>query len=127
LPSQLFKKAWKHANKHYDRIFILSAKYGLLNSETIIVPYNETLSNKNKLARLEWAKKVFDKLYFIIEQNDEIFIHAGVKYREFLEKWFENNGIIYHVPLRGLGIGQQLAWYSQQEKIQSSLSKANGG
>lgn len=110
-PSQLFRKAWTYANKHYDKTFILSAKHGLLNPETIIEPYNETLNNKNKLARFAWAKKVFDALYFTLEKEDEVFIHAGVKYREFLEKWFKGNSVSYQVPLRGLGIGQQLRWY----------------
>jgi len=51
--------------------------------------------------RLVWAREVAAALP---TGNVTFFLHAGRRYAEFLEwraEW----------PVRGLGIGQQLAWY----------------
>lgn len=46
LESQLFKKATDYIRKQdYNEWYILSAKYGLLNKDTIIEPYDTTLNN----------------------------------------------------------------------------------
>ena len=112
LPSNLFKKAWGYAKKHYDKTFILSAKHGLLEPNSIIEPYNETLNNKSKKERLLWSTRIFKSLNEFIEIEDEIYFHAGLKYREFLEPLLLKMGIKCFSPLEGLGIGQQLAWYT---------------
>ena len=47
--SPLFKYSYKYASQlKPDYIFILSAKYGLINVDDIIEPYNETLNKKSK-------------------------------------------------------------------------------
>lgn len=45
--STLFKLSYKYAEKTgCDEIYILSAKYGLLDKDKIIAPYDETLNKK---------------------------------------------------------------------------------
>jgi len=39
-----------------DKIFILSAKYGLVPEDMIIEPYNETLKDKSTQERRAWQK-----------------------------------------------------------------------
>lgn len=106
--SPLFRKAFAYCQKYYDRVYILSAKYGLLNPETVIDPYDLDLSQIAIKERKEWAKNVATRLKKILKRNDRIYFHVGIKYREFLLPEFEDRSF---VPLAGLSIGKQLQFY----------------
>lgn len=55
--SPLFKYNYQFAKSlNPDKIFILSAKYGLIDSDDEIEPYDETLNTKSKKEIREWAK-----------------------------------------------------------------------
>ena len=57
--SDLFKKSLAYAKKHADKVFILSAKYGLLTLDEIIYPYEKTLNKMSEYEKKRWAYKVF--------------------------------------------------------------------
>lgn len=103
----LFVRARKYAESNYDRWFILSAKYGLLEPNRIIEPYNLTLKDMDRNARREWSNKVYGQIRVRCSLDSEFYIHAGNLYREYLQLYLEN----VRVPLQGLGIGKQKAWY----------------
>jgi len=111
--SDLFRKAYSYATKNYDFVAILSAKYGLLFPDEKIEPYNLTLNDMSSRERKEWADKVFNqmKTRLKLKEFDKVFFHAGKKYREQLIQKLGNMGIQCKVPLEGLGIGKQKAWY----------------
>ncbi|MGV3488536.1 MAG: DUF6884 domain-containing protein [Tuberibacillus sp.] len=44
-------------------------------------------------------------------------MHGGLVYREYLEPELSANGFTYEVPLKGLGIGDQLNWFNEHYKI----------
>ena len=46
----------------------------------------------------------------ILEPGDEVIILAGVAYREYLVRPIEEMGCHIEIPMKGLGIGQQLSW-----------------
>lgn len=106
--SSLFCKSLRYAESlQPDCIFILSAKYGLLQLEEEIDSYNITLNKMPDKARQEWARAVIDKLKrFASIDNDEFIFLAGVKYRKYLLPYISN----YKIPLEGLGIGKQLKY-----------------
>jgi len=110
--SWLFKMNLAYAKSlKPDLIFILSAKYGLINLDEEIEPYDKTLNKMSLLERKEWAEKVLEDLRKITSFNDDEFIFlAGERYREFILPKIKN----YHVPLKGLGIGRQLKWLKQK-------------
>jgi cytoplasmic iron level regulating protein YaaA (DUF328/UPF0246 family) len=114
--SPLFKKAYSYAKKQkVDKIFILSARYGLLREDKIIEPYNETLKDKSIHERKNWAKNVLNELSKETDlKRDKFLILAGKKYREFIieELGTEN----YEIPLKGLSIGKQLSFYKEALK-----------
>ena len=111
--SQLFKKAVQYINQQeYDDWFILSAKYGILNKETLIEPYDITLNNMKAEHRKKWAKEVYLQLIKI--NPVQIDFYAGKKYREYLIPTLEHDGIICYVPLKGMGIRDQLGFYKEQ-------------
>lgn len=109
--SPLFKMNLKFANSfNPDKIFILSAKYGLVKLEEEIEPYNKTLNNMSDEEIKEWSNKVIKKLKenFDLEKDDFIFL-AGERYRRYLIKDIKN----YKIPLKGLGIGKQLKFLKE--------------
>lgn len=111
--SPLFKMNLGYAQSlNADKIFILSAKHGLLNLDDKIEIYNKTLNSMADEERKNWAEEVLAKLRQETDfQNDEFIFLAGEKYREHIVPHLKN----YKVPMRGLGIGKQLMWLKQQQ------------
>jgi len=117
MPSILFRKAFDYSKKNYDIVEILSTKYGLLSLDRMIKPYDKTL-NKMKAAEIKsWSEKVFNEIKskFIIEEIRKIYFHAGIQYRKYLIPKLREIGVDCIVPLEGLRIGEQLAWYNKQD------------
>lgn len=112
-PSSLFTKAVSFIEKQgYDDWFILSAKYGLLSKDTIVEPYDITLNNMIAKERKAWAAPVFED---ILKLNPtQIDFYASEKYRQYLIPSLIEQGISCSVPLKGLGIGEQLHFYKNQ-------------
>ena len=104
--STLFKLNLKYANKlSPDGIYILSAKYGLLNLDQEINPYEQTLNNMCANEVKQWADRVIvqTKKVSVIEETDFVLL-AGEKYRKHLIPPL--SGV--QIPLKGLGICKQL-------------------
>lgn len=104
--SPLFKMNLAYArSQNPDAIYILSAKYGLLELDNMVEPYNETLNTMKSSEIKDWALDVIDQMQEKIDfKNDEITFLAGERYRKFLMPLCRN----VSVPLEGLGIGRQL-------------------
>lgn len=116
--STLFKKAWGYANKlNPDKIYILSAKHGLLSPEKPIGYYNETLLKYPASKQKEWADNVLSQLKKegCNFENDEFMLLAGKTYYKYL---LGNNGIKnYELPYNGLkGIGFILNFLTEKLK-----------
>lgn len=84
--SPLFQKNMLYAKSlEPDKIFILSAKHGLLKLDQKIAPYDETLNSMQSSAVKEWARKVLKQLKKQTNiERDEFTFLAGEKYRKFL-------------------------------------------
>jgi cytoplasmic iron level regulating protein YaaA (DUF328/UPF0246 family) len=104
--STLFRLSFAYAKKlKPDKIFILSAKYGLLNLNDEIATYNETLNNKSVGDIKIWAGKVVTDLGKMVNLKSDMFVFfAGKKYREHILPHIR----YYEIPLKGLRIGEQL-------------------
>jgi len=112
--SSLFKKSLAYAKSlKPNKIFILSAKYGLVNLNDKKEPYDVTLNKMTVEERKKWAKKVICQLNKTCNLNEDHFIIlAGKKYREFLVKHLKS----YCIPMNGLTIGKQLNFLSKKLK-----------
>ena len=106
--SSLFQYARKVAERDYDRWYILSALHGLLNPESEVSPYNDTLNTKNPSQREHWAAGVFKELLPKLKRGDEVTFLAGDSYREHLIPQLADAGFACKTPLEGLGLGQQI-------------------
>ncbi|MEA3430919.1 MAG: hypothetical protein U9R08_06595 [Nanoarchaeota archaeon] len=112
--SPLFKKNLKYAKSlNPDKIFILSAKYGLLKLDEEIEPYEKTLNKMRVHEIKEWADSVLNQLKKSVDiENDELTFLAGNNYRKFLLPHIKH----YKIPMQGLGIGKQLQWLTRRIK-----------
>ncbi|HET7658617.1 MAG TPA: hypothetical protein VFK37_10010 [Bacillales bacterium] len=113
--SPLFRKSVAYAKQTYDRIYFYNAKDGFLLPRKIMEPYNVSIKTFSIEEKREWARKVIMDLK-VRENPDQIivYLHGGKVYRKFLQPELERRGFEYKVPLEGLGIGEQLAWYDKQ-------------
>lgn len=110
--SDLFRKSLAYAEKlQPTRIFILSAKYGLLDPNEMIDPYNATLVNASNDVCKRWAYMVYKQMQEKqINFDEEAVFLCGKNYRKYLITKFTNAA----APLKHLGIGQQLAFYAKE-------------
>jgi hypothetical protein len=111
--SPLFVKSLRYASciLRPNRIYILSAKYGLLNLDEEIDPYDETLRDKNRKEKREWAKKVVEQLKRECDANaDTFFFLAGKDYYGDLVNCLSNTKIL----MEGLAIGKRLQWLNEE-------------
>jgi hypothetical protein len=111
--SQLFRAASTYAEREYDAWYVLSALYGLVRPDEVILPYNVTLLRMSGHLRRDWGWRVRGQLRELPNQIGMIlYLHAGAPYRDALDavSW----GWPVVVPLEGLMIGQQLHWYAER-------------
>jgi hypothetical protein len=107
----LYTSTLFHSNLEYahllkpDAIYILSAKFGLLDLDQIISPYEMTLNTMTVIEKKAWSKRVLDSLFQKTDLKSDLFIFlAGMNYRKYLLPELKH----YEVPLQGLSFGEQL-------------------
>jgi hypothetical protein len=110
--SPLFKKNLRYAQRlNPDAIFILSAKYGLVELDQVIEPYDLTLNNIGSGEIKAWASRVVRQLSALADlQQDHFIFLAGQKYRKYLLPNLHS----YEIPMEGLPIGKQLQALSER-------------
>lgn len=110
--SALFRKTLAYAESLKPaRIFIISAKYGLLDPEDLVEPYELTLNRMKAAERAAWAKGVLVALRRNCDLDADRFVFlAGERYRENLLPHIKDA----IVPMEGLKFGKQLQWLKGQ-------------
>ena len=106
--SPRFKLAWQYASANYDRVYILSAKHGLLEPEKRIRAYDVTLNDQPKEARLRWARKVARQIRLSIPSSAYIEFWCGAAYRDPLMEMLNEYDVM--APFAWMSQGQQLQW-----------------
>nr|DAQ28197.1 MAG TPA: YaaA [Caudoviricetes sp.] len=96
-----------------NNIYILSAKYGVLNLTDIIEPYDKTLNNMDRQEKAQWSKMVKHQLQ---EKNllgkEAMFLCGKNYYISILDNF--SRALI---PLAGLsGMGYQIQWMKNKMK-----------
>lgn len=104
--STLFKSNLQYAYQlKPDATYILSAKYGLLDLEQMIDPYEMTLNKMSEAEKKIWSRKVLNALQQKADLKSDLFvILAGMNYRKYLLPELTH----YEIPLDGLSFGRQL-------------------
>lgn len=119
----LFKKRRELMESRGLSWYILSAKSGAITPSTPLRSYDERLkSNATSLDVAEWhlcvANQLMTHLYYDHSVSDltavAIELHAGKHYCEPLATILQTVGISVLWPVFGMGIGQQLKFYSEE-------------
>jgi hypothetical protein len=110
--SDWFLKARTYVEQQGWDWYILSAKYGLLHRDRIIEPYELCLNKLPTKSRRQWAEQVFEQILQVSPQRGTVRVFAGEKYRQHLTILLKEAAYTVEIPLLGLGIGQQLAWFN---------------
>jgi len=105
--SELFRASYSWAKRKGCEVYILSAKYGLLEETDIIEPYNETLLDKTPKEIAEWRNTVMATLKEKFDvANTKFVILAGKKYCEPITPYL----VHYELPLNGMRIGERISY-----------------
>lgn len=113
--SALFKKISSYVEDNYEHWYILSSKYKLLFPDTYIESYNETLNNKSEKEKQEWSIDIIKTLSkFHCLKNESVIIYAGNEYRKYLIPLLNEQKSIVFVPLKHMGIGEQLRYFKDR-------------
>ncbi len=79
----LFKLGRKFAEVHHFDYVIISAKYGLLNPEQVIAPYDQRIANLADVRRVR--EMVISPLQELFQKYEKIIVIGGNLYRKVLE------------------------------------------
>jgi hypothetical protein len=108
--SDWFKKARIYAESIGSCWFILSAKYGLVQPDETIKPYDKTLNTMGVSERRDWSRHVQQQMDKWLPDADRIVVLAGERYRKFLMDYLGRRAATVDVPMAGMRIGEQLSW-----------------
>lgn len=111
--SPLFRKASAYAELTCKSWYILSAKHGLLHPDQVVEPYDvELATNPDSIPVQQWADGVREQLAHELADTPRAVLVtlAGARYQSVLHpcQW------PFQIPMKGLGIGQQLGWLTTQ-------------
>ena len=110
---KLYTSDWFHKARTYVEAsgqpwFILSAKYGMLDPDTIVDPYELTLKRMKAAERREWAERVEARIG-TLPATRRFVVLAGDAYRSLLMPALARLAPV-EVPMEGLSFGRQLQW-----------------
>jgi hypothetical protein len=113
--SPLFARSLEYAERRCMSTYILSALYGLLDTERFVEPYDRRLTTKAD--RNRWGSMVVNDL-LRAEQGryDDVMILAGEDYAAPIRAALREvnwSGEVLE-PLRGKQIGERLAWLADE-------------
>lgn len=115
----LFKAAREFA-EGCDGWWILSARYGLLDPQSRIEPYNMRLPS-SALERHRWGLVAATGLTSrMAGLGYQVLVLAGADYADPICSVLRERGVVCKRPLEGLGIGQRLAWFKAQRIAEAS-------
>lgn len=115
--SALFVARRRYVENSCDEWWILSAKYGVLDLDEVIAPYDMTLAGLSASERYQWSLGVLEALdrRVGLVSGDVVEVHAGSLYRDSgLVDGLLVRGVTVEVPAKGLGIGEQLRFYKSR-------------
>jgi hypothetical protein len=115
----LFMAVKKFASVNGYPLKIISAKYGLVDSNQIIEGYDKIIKYRRDVLNIQ--PQVTEKILEHIDNYDKIIVIAGTKYRETLENVW--NGKFIYLKAGGLGLMTQIVNKAFTQKQTPPLSR----
>lgn len=102
----LFMKHRQWAEAFCDEIWIISAKYGLIEPSKIIDPYEISLRDFKKKDRDLWGSYVANQISSKIPKTEKLFFLAGQIYYDPIIRKIPHE---YEIPFKKYGLGHRYA------------------
>ena len=111
--TELFRRRRAYAEATGHPWLIISALHGVVEPDAVIEPYDVRLTDLSALERGALGERIAAELHDRFGAlRDRLFeVHAGDEYFALLTTALTPHGAALRRPLRGLRIGEQLAWY----------------
>jgi hypothetical protein len=109
--STLFKYSLQYAKQESDKVFILSAKYGLVSLDAIIEPYELTLNTFSEQEIMLWSKGIYKQLKIMKLLDNDFMYLCGNNYKKYLIEWIPGED-----PTQGLSLGYRIQWLKNNIK-----------
>lgn len=124
--SSFFRKALAVAEAVSDKVYVLSAKHGLVELSENLSPYEKTLVGAPREIQKIWSEKVYDSLKRTrpYREAGTILWFAGMDYRRYLDEKIREDGKRSIIPLEGLTQGLQGARLKELQGMTGSHLKA---
>ena len=125
--STLFSLSYEYAKVNADRVYIISAKHGLVGEDEVIEPYDETLNEKTASERQAWSQMVLNQLKQVCDiQRTNFIVLAGKNYYEYLIPYLSHVSL----PLGKLPLGKRIEFLQRnlaypEETISRQTSAAD--
>lgn len=99
-----------HAETFYDKVLIMSYKYGFIDPDYEIEPYDINIQHQPAVERLKWWWLVREHIQEVAELKPELVaIYTGNFERDRIIKEFFQHGVRnIIVPWEGLGVGERM-------------------
>lgn len=107
--STLFRKSLLAAIDRTEKVYILSAKHGLLNCNDAIEPYDVTLKAMKRAERIAWGERIGLQLDAVLRPRDTAVFLCGEEYLAPLRFDLERLKVAIEDPLDALSLGPRLS------------------
>ena len=108
--SPLFRKSYAHSQRTYDATYILSGRYGLLETDKVIEPYNSNLKGLLKKDLVRWGAYVAQQIRDKIDNESYLYFLAGRAYYASIVPYLRNP---YQIPLKHMSFGPRMKWLEE--------------
>jgi cytoplasmic iron level regulating protein YaaA (DUF328/UPF0246 family) len=112
--SPLFRKSLAWVEQQGLEWFVISAAYGLISRNEVLMPYDHTMRNKSPAERAAWEQRVAEQIdaWTIDDERVEIVLLAGEAYAGWIPK--VQAFATVEQPLKGMQIGQRLQFLTNE-------------
>jgi len=114
--STLFQMSLRYLLRTCSRVYVLSAKHGLVNLDDVLEPYDLQLTKLSLVEQRRWGMRVVSELARDNASRENMVALAGMPYIRALRLWLPY-GWYMNDPLQGMQIGQRLAWLSRANAL----------
>lgn len=111
--SALFRKSLLAAIDRSEKVYILSAKHGLLGCDDMIEPYDTTLKTMARSERALWGTRTGAQLASVLRPQDTAVLLCGEEYLTPLQPELERINVALETPLGSLSLGSRLSYLKE--------------